>query len=284
MELNKFRREVGDIISLEIFLTLLVLLLTVVLFVTEIFRVDVVAILVMITLPWLGLIDPMEAFSGFASNAVIAVIAIMILGYGIDKSGVMERITKRIMDFAGSSEKRLVGLVSLTVGGLSSFMQNIGAAALFLPSMLRISKRLKLSPSLLLMPMGFAAILGGTLTLFASSPLIMLNDLLAQEGLPPLGVFSVTPLGVVLLGGGVLYFLFLGKFVLPKKEEGTVGQKNGPSEEIGEAWDLPGNIYECEISEKSNLIGKTPEEVGIWKEYDLHLLALAKGKDFFFFL
>ncbi len=264
----------------EILLTLLVLLATIILFVAEIVRVDVVAIIVMIVLPWLGLVDPGEAFSGFASNAVIAIIAIMILDYGIDRSGVMEQITRRIMNLAGSSEKRLVGLVSLTVGGLSSFMQNIGAAALFLPSILRISKRLKLFPSLLLMPMGFAAILGGTLTLFASSPLIMLNDLLAQEGLSSLNVFTVTPLGTVLLGSGVLYFLLLGKFVLPRKEEGAVDRRKDHGEDIEEAWELPENIYECEIPEKSNLIGKTPEGVGIWKEYDLHLLALAKGREF----
>lgn len=265
--------------TLDILLTLLIIIITIILFVTEIVRVDVVAILIMITLPWLGLISPIEAFLGFASNAVIAIIGIMILGYGIDRSGVMNRIIQPIINAAGESEKRLTGLVSLIVGGISSFMQKIGAAALFLPSMLRISKKSKIPVSKLLMPMGFAAILGGTLTLFASSPLIMINDLLSQEGLPNFGVFSVTPIGFALLGAGIGYFLLFGKSILPSGDEEK--KKKGVKEKLVETWALPDQIFECEIPEKSSIIGETPESVEIWKKYNLHLLAISKGRDIF---
>ncbi len=263
----------------EIILALSVLVVTIILFVTEVFRVDVVAILVMVSLPWLGLITPIEAFSGFASNAVIAIIGVMILGYGIDRSGIMEKIVRPILKFSGVSEKKLIGSVSLTVGSISSIMQNIGAAALFLPSMLRISKVRKIPASRLLMPMGFAAILGGTLTLFASSPLIMLNDLLAQEGVQEVGVFSVTPIGVALLGAGVAYFLLFGNFVLPGRRE---KEKTTPEEKLIETWKLPTQVYRCKVSLDSPIIGKTPEEAGIWREHNLHLLSITKDGDTYY--
>ena len=120
--------------STEIILTFAVLGITIFLFVSEWLRVDVVALCVMLTLPWLGLVEPHEALAGLSSNAVFAIIGVMILGYGIDRSGIMAKVTRPIVRVAGSSESRLVGLVSGAVGVISAFMQNIGAAALFLPA------------------------------------------------------------------------------------------------------------------------------------------------------
>ena len=111
---------------------------------------DVIAILIMVSLPWLGLVEPHEAFSGLASNAVVAIIAVMILGYGVDRSGVMNRLTRPIMRAAGSDERRLIGLVATVVGLISAFIQNIGSAALFLPAMLRISRNTRIPASRLL--------------------------------------------------------------------------------------------------------------------------------------
>lgn len=204
----------------EIALVLTVLAVTVFLFVTEALRVDVIAILIMLALGWLQLVTPQQAFSGLASNAVVSIIAVMILGYGVDRSGLMNRVIKPIMRFAGRSEPRLIGTVSGVVGGISAFMQNVGAAALFLPAMLRIAKQTHIPVSRLLMPMGFAAILGGTLSMVGSSPLIILNDLMQAGGQEKFGLFSVTPLGLVLLGAGIVYFMLAGKYVLPAKTGG----------------------------------------------------------------
>ena len=168
--------------STEIILTFAVLGITIILFVKEWLRVDVVALCVMLALPWLGLVEPHEALAGLSSNAVFSIIGVMILGYGVDRSGIMAKVTRPILRAAGSSERRLVSLVSAAVGAISAFMQNIGAAALFLPALLRIAKRTGLPESRLLMPVGFAAILGGTLTMVASGPLIILNDILRQGG------------------------------------------------------------------------------------------------------
>ncbi|MBU8922434.1 MAG: hypothetical protein KOO63_11510, partial [Bacteroidales bacterium] len=160
----------------EIILVLSILLVTIVLFVTEKLRVDIVAILVMITLAWSRLISPSEALSGLASRAVVSMAGVMILGYGLDRSGVTNWLIKPIIRIAGSKERGIISVISLAVGSLSAFMQNIGATALFIPAVKKISGRLKIPSSRLFMPMGFAAILGGTLTLVGSGPLIILND------------------------------------------------------------------------------------------------------------
>ena len=255
----------------EILLVIIVLIITIILFVIEKLRVDIIAILIMIILAWLGLISPADAFSGFASNAVIAIIGVMILGYGMDRSGVMDRLTRPVMRIAGTSEKKLVLLVSGAVASISAFMQNIGATALFLPAVMRISKKSKLSPSRLLIPMGYAAILGGTLTLVASSPLIILNDLISQSGEQPFGIFDVTPIGIALVSTGIIYFLILGKYVLPiKKEIETIT----PQQELIDTWQLPSTVYQCIIPKKSPLIGKTREEVKLWIKYNLNLLVI----------
>lgn len=264
--------------TLEIALVLIVLAITIFLFVSELLRVDVIAIIVMISLPWLGLVKVSEAFSGFASNAVVACIAIMILGYGVDRSGAMNRVTESIVKIAGTDEKKLIGLVSVTVGSISAFMQNIGAAALFLPALLRISRATGMPISRILMPMGFAVILGGTATMVGSTPLLILNDLMKQGGQEAFGLFSVTPLGIVLLGSGTLYFLVFGKMILPRmkaKEDRVVSVQR----KLVETWRLPTTIYKCIIPSKSPLVGKTREDVEIWTKYRLNLLALAEGDD-----
>ncbi len=264
--------------TFEIALVLTVLGITIFLFVSELLRVDIIALIVMISLAWLGLVKPAEAFSGLASNAVISIIAVMILGYGVDRSGAMNRVTESIIKTAGSSEKKLVGLVSVTVGFISAFMQNIGAAALFLPSLLRISRSTGMPISRILMPMGFAVILGGTVTMIGSTPLLILNDLLKQGGQESFGLFSVTPLGIALLGTGIVFFLLFGKVIFPQsraREDKTVTVQR----RLIKTWRLPTTIYKCIIPSKSPLVGKTREDAAIWTKYRLNLLALAEGND-----
>lgn len=264
--------------TVEIALVLSVLAGTIILFVGEFLRVDVIAILIMLTLAWLGLVKPSEAFSGLASNAVISIIAVMILGYGVDRSGVINRLTRPILDAAGHNEKRLIGLVSAVVGGLSAFMQNIGAAALFLPAMLRISRTTAIPASHLLMPVGFATILGGTLSMVGSSPLLVLNDLLRQGGQEAFGLFSVTPMGLVLLAAGIGYFLLFGRFVLPAAK-GEAGEVVDLQRRLIETWDLPSTIYQILIPPGSPLVGKTREEVQVRVRYGLNVLALLERGD-----
>jgi len=169
--------------SIQIAWVMAILMLTIYLFAFEVVGVDVAAISIMVLLglstllaPFMGLeqglLDNKYLFSGFASNAVMSIIAVMIIGAGLDRTGVMSKVAAFILKTGGTSEKRIIPIISSTVGFISSFMQNVGAAALFLPVVSRISARSGLPMSRLLMPMGFCAILGGTVTMVGSSPLI----------------------------------------------------------------------------------------------------------------
>ncbi len=202
--------------TMQIALVLSVVLVTIALFITEWLRVDVVAIMVMILLPMMGLLDGREAFQGFSSTAVISIIAVIIMGRGLDHTGVISRGVRPILRIAGANRQRMILLLSGTVAVISSFMQNIGAAALFLPAIQRMSRKTRIPISQLLMPVGFSAIMGGTITLVGSSPLIMLNDLMRPFGLSPFSLFDVTAAGVAIVTTGIVFFIIFGKFVLPK--------------------------------------------------------------------
>jgi len=216
--------------------------LAVFLFIVEWIRVDMVAILMTVTLPILGLVTPKEAFSGFSSNAVISIIAVIIIGAGLDKTGLINRMVKPVVALAGSSASRVIVAMGTTMATISSFMQNIGAAALFLPAIKRVSKSMSLPLPQMLMPLGFCCILGGTITLVGSSPLILLNDLLIPFGLEPFGLFDVTPIGLALTFGGIGTFIVLGRFILPRGD-GHSTEESGAAvpavtEMIGEVFEL----------------------------------------------
>ena len=259
--------------NIEIAWVLSLLLLTVFLFSFEIIPIDIAAltILVMLGLSSImapvmgleeGLVDINELFDGFSSNAVISIIAVMILGAGLDKTGIMNSVARYLVKVGGTTEKRIIPLISGTVGGISGFMQNVGAAALFLPVVQRISTRSKISMSRLLMPMGFCAILGGTLTMVGSSPLILLNDLIinANASLPPdqqletFGLFSVTPIGIALIISGILYFVVFGRFVLPKGKE-VPDQRQGLETHLHDDYGIDYIIAEIYIPSTSKIIG-----------------------------
>ena len=210
-----------EALTLEMITVLVILGGAIVLFVSEVVRIDVAAILIMVIVGLTGLVTAEDLFAGFASNAVISIIAVMILGAGLDRVGVMRRVAAFLLRIGGKTERRISALISATVAGISAFMQNIGAAALFLPVTERLSERTDIPASRLLMPMGFAAILGGTITLVASGPLILLNDLLASTArnldieIEPYGLFAPTPIGIALTISGILLFAVAGKWLLP---------------------------------------------------------------------
>lgn len=219
------------ILTHDIMIVLGVLVVAILLFIFEWVRVDVVGIMMMVILPLLGVVTPKQAISGLSSNAVVSIIAVMIIGAGLDKTGVMNIMARQIIKLAGKSETRIMGLIAATVGLISSFMQNIGAAALFMPAASRISKQLSVPISRILMPMGFCAIIGGCITLVGSSPLILLNDLMGSwwnnnislmggKAFEPFGLFTVTPMGLALLVAGIVYFALLGRWILPVKKAG----------------------------------------------------------------
>ena len=258
----------------EMIVVLGLLIVTVFLFVSEIVRIDVAAVLVMVLLGGLSylpglnnLADVSNLFVGFSSNAVISIIAVMIIGAGLDRTGLMSKVAALIIRRGGTTEARIIPIVSSVVGVISSFMQNIGAAALFLPVISRISARTEIPMSRLLMPMGFCAILGGTITMVGSSPLILLNDLIlaSNESLPAgmrmeaFGLFSVTPIGVMLVATGVLYFVLFGRWVLPTQRDWGTDAGSGRSMQtyIENTYGLRADMFEVRVPEGSILIGQT---------------------------
>jgi di/tricarboxylate transporter len=232
----------------QMILTMIMLTFAILLFVFEWVRVDVVGIIMMVMLPLTGLISPKEAFVGLSSNAVCSIIAVIIIGAGLDKTGVMNQVAGPIIRLAGRSESRVIGLISGTVGIISSMMQNIGAAALFLPATQRIAKRMEIPVSRLLMPMGFCAIIGGTITLVGASPTILLNDLMTLGGkkLAPFGLFTQTPIGICLLVAAIVYFILFGKYILPAAKGET---DRGVTAALMEEYKALGNTFELRVPE-----------------------------------
>ena len=258
-----------------------ILLLTIYLFAFEVVEVDEAAITVMVilgltSLPLVysimglesGLVDNERLFDGFSSNAVMSIVAVMIIGAGLDKTGLMTKVAAFILKVGGRSETRIIPIVSSAVGFISSFMQNVGAAALFIPVVSRISSRSGVPMSRLLMPMGFTAILGGTMTMVGSSPLILLNDLIltTNQGLPvenqmdTWGLFSVTPIGIALVATGIIYFVVAGKFVLPTVKEDR-SESVSAVEHFQEVYKINYDLYEVGVPADSNLVGMKLDDI-----------------------
>jgi len=259
-----------------------ILILTIYLFAFEVVGVDVAAASVMVLLgltsllaPVMGLsgglVDNKHLFDGFSSNAVISIIAVMIIGAGLDRTGLMSKVAAFILKVGGTTEARIIPIVSATVGFISSFMQNVGAAALFLPVVSRISARSGLPMSRLLMPMGFTAILGGTMTMVGSSPLILLNDLiltsnvaLKSQGIEEMetwGLFSVTPVGVALVLTGIIYFVIAGRFVLPKTKSESSTSGSDSMSYFKDVYNIQYEINEIVVTDDSALIGQKLDDV-----------------------
>ncbi len=254
----------GLSLSGDMILVLMLLGLTVFLFVFEIVRVDIAAICIMVLIGLLGLVPGDQLFNGFASNAVISIIAVMIIGAGLDRTGVMNVVASTIVRVGGRSEPRVMSLVSSTVGITSSFMQNTGATALFLPAVSRISARLDLPLPRLLMPMGFCAIVGGTITMVGSSPLILLNDLIltsnrslppGAEAMRPFGLFDVAPVGLALLAAALIYFLLIGSRLLPTGASKRPASPGRTKSYFAEVYGIEGDVYEMLVTVDSPLVG-----------------------------
>ena len=267
------------------------LILTIYLFVFEIVDIDVAAISIMVLLglstlfaPYMGLekglVDIKHLFDGFSSNAVMSIVAVMIIGAGLDKTGLMSKVSNFILNIGGTSEKRIIPIVSGTVAIISSFMLNVGATALFLPVVSRISSRAKLPMSRLLMPMGFCAILGGTVTMVCSSPLILLNDLIktSNNALPDdqkmelWSIFSTTPIGLALVATGILYFVIFGRFVLPKvKTSDTSADGENTMDYFNDVYGLDYQMHEVVVTDESELVGKHLDDIE--DVYDIRIIA-----------
>jgi len=251
----------------QILLTLTIIGVAVILFATEKLRVDVIALLVLLTLVLTGLVNTDEAFSGFASPAVITVWAVYIVSGGLFKTGVADFLGRRIVNLAGTSEPRLVAVIMLTCGCMSAFMNNIGATAVLLPAVISISRRANIPLSRLLIPLSFSSLMGGNMTLIGTPPNVLAASILAERGLPTFAFFDFTPMGIIIFGTGVLYMVLVGRHLLPIRES----PHNKP-----EAYQLREYVSEVRLAPSSPLIGQTLLESRLGADYDLTVIAIIR--------
>jgi di/tricarboxylate transporter len=251
----------------DIILVLAIVAVAVVLFATEKLRVDIIALLVLLTLTLTGLLTYQEAFSGFASPAVITVWAVYIVSGGIAKTGAASLVSQRIVRAAGSSEPRMIAIIMLTCGVLSAFMNNIGATAMLLPAVVGISRTTKIPLSRLLIPLSFSSLLGGNMTLIGTPPNVLASTILQDRGLQSFQFFDFTPIGVIVLLTGVIFMALIGRHLLPHRSTSEEQQTARLREYVSEVRVLPG----------SPLTGQTLVESRLGADYDLTVISILRS-------
>ncbi len=251
----------------DIALTLTIIVAALALFATEKLRVDLVALLVLLSVGLLRLISPERVFDGFANSAVITVWAVYIVSGGLFKTGVADFMGRTIHRVSGDREPRLIATIMVTCGVISAFMNNVGATAMLMPAVIGISRRTKIAVSKLLIPLSFSSLLGGKMTLIGTPANILAMGILADRGLSTLGFFEFTPMGIVVLTTGVLYMVLIGRHLLPLRE-GTQGRQD--------VYRLREYVTEVRISTTSPLAGKTLLESRLGQDYDLTVLAIER--------
>ena len=262
------------------------ILLTAILFVSEVVRIDVVACCILLLLGITDLVPRTELFSGFSSDAVISLIGVMIVGAGLEKSGLMVAVTKWISKVGGESEPRLRLLLMFSGGLLAGLLRSVGAVALLLPVVTRISRRTGLSKSRFLMPLGYCAILGSTMTMVGTGPLIILNSVLEvhwadilEEPIAPFGLLEVLPIGIVMLITGVLYFFLLGPFLIPKTKS-TSRPPGSSTEHFMKTYGIGGQAFEIRVQADSPLIGLELRDVETQMNPSLAIVGLKMGNQY----
>jgi anion transporter len=211
----------------EIALTLAITAAAVVLFVTERLRVDVVALLVLISLALTGLVTPTEALSGFSNPAVVTVWAMFVLSGSLSKTGVARLVGRQVLHLAGGGEGQLVVMIMLIGGAMSAFMNNVAVTAMMLPVVADIAHRTNRPRSKLLIPLAFGSLLGGMNTLIGTPPNLLISMALRDYGLRPFQLFDYTPVGLAVMLAGVAYMVLVGRHLLPTREwvQGSTGLK-----------------------------------------------------------
>ena len=262
--------------TLQIGLVLIILFIAVILFVSEKLRVDIVALLVLVSLALTGLVTPIEAVSGFSNSAVITVWAVFILGGGLSRTGVANIVGRYVLRLAGSGEVRLIFVIMLTAGVLSGFMNNVGVAALLLPVVMDIARRTRRPPSKLLMPLAYGSLLGGLTTLIGTPPNILVSDALGDYGLRPFQLFDFTPLGLIIMLTGVIFMAFVGRHLLPVRDP-TKEFAGSSQNDLEQIYNLNKRLFVIPLPAGSILSGKTLAESRLGTALDLNVIGIIRN-------
>ncbi len=252
--------------SWQAWATVAIILVAMVLFASEKVRVDLVALMVLALLVVLGIVSPGEALSGFSNEATVTVAAMFALSLGIERSGALEPLAQLLMRIR---KPWLLALaMMLAIAPLGAFVKNIALVATFLPLALRVCQRTGTSPARVLMPMAYAAQMGGVCTLIGTSSNLLTDSLAQKHGLPPFGVFEFTKLGAVLAVAGIAYLMLVGRRLLPKQ----IGVGMPAGAEVGKY------VTELEITADSTLVGTHIADARLGEKYGVYPLELLRGE------
>ena len=277
----------GLALSHDMMLVLGLLVFTVLMLVLEWIRADLIALLVIVVIGITRLMPVEKLFDGFAGNAVISLLGVMIMGAGLDRTGVLNKAASFILRLSQGIESRLSLLVNSMVGGLSAIMQSQALATLFLPVVSRVSSRTGVPLSRLLMPMAFSILAGTNMTMISNSPLIVLNDLIvsANSNLPPgaqtimpFSLFSIAPVGLPMLLTGLAYFALFTRRLLPADEESPNVTPGRTETYFAETYGITGEVFELTVTAESPLVGMSIAEAEALRGAPL-ILAIKNGDE-----
>jgi di/tricarboxylate transporter len=261
--------------GLEAALVFVILLSALGLFITGRVRMDVTALLVLVALATTGLLTPAQAFAGFSSPAVITVGGMFVISAALARTGVANMLGRHVLRVAGTGERRLILAIMLTAGSLSAVMNNIGVAAMLLPVVMDIARRVEIPPSRLLMPLALGSLMGGLTTLIGTPPNILASEALRDHGLAPFGLLDFTPPGALILLAGIAFVTLVGVGVLPSRDPG--GGAAGPEDaDLVDAFDLRERVFTLRLPTLSPLAGKGLGDSRLGSALGLHVLALIR--------
>jgi di/tricarboxylate transporter len=259
----------------DIGLVLVILVVSLVLFISERIRMDVVALMVLVTLAITGLVSPTEAVSGFANPAVVTVWAMFMLSTGLALTGVAGRIGHQMMRLVGNSEPRIIIVVMITSAALSAFMNNIGVAALLLPVTMSIARRTGKPPSRLLMPLAFGSLLGGLTTLIGTPPNLLVAEALERFGHEPFGLFDFTPIGGVVALAGIVFIAVWGRKLLPTGDAAGASRVTTPAE-FERVYAMKDHTVMMRLPEGSRLAGRSLRDSRLGVATGLNVIAVER--------
>jgi len=277
----------GLTLTHDMMLVFALLAFTVFMLVLEWIRGDLIALLIIVVVGITRLIPVDQLFEGFAGNAVISLLGVMIMGAGLDRTGVLNKAASLILRLASGIESRLGVLINTMVGGLSSIIQSQALAALFLPVASRVSARTGVPLSRLLLPMAFMILAGTNTTMISNSPLILLNDLIASanrnlptgaQTIEPFSLFSIAPIGIPLLLAGLAYFALFTRKLLPTDEESPNVTPGRTETYFAETYGIDGEVFELTVSAESPLVGMSIAEAEALRGAPL-ILAIKNGDE-----
>lgn len=263
--------------NFQLLLTFAILVVSIVLFLSDRLRADLVALLTVISLGLTGILTSQEVFSGFSRSAVITILAIFILAEGLRRTGVTEQVGTLLLRVAGTRESWLVVIVMLAGAFLSLFMNNIAAASVLLPAVSGAGRKAGVNPARLLMPLAFATILGGMATLLTTTNIVV-STLLRDRGVAGYGLVDFAPLGLVIVVAGVAYMALVGRRLLPTQWPADyVETARQAQQDLVGVYRLGERLFRIRVPLGSALNGKSLAESALRERYNLTVVAIERN-------